>query len=183
MAADPRVKASWESTLQNNIVGTRNVFEAAREVGIKRVIFASSNHVTGAYHGIEPPLFFNKEHDPRRILVTDPIRPDGEYGVSKAFGEALARYYASRWGISFICLRIGVVLADDRPVGHPWFKKGWLSQRDLLQLVNKSLESNVVYGIYYGMSNNAGGFWDITNARLELGYEPQDDASDYWQDQ
>ena len=180
MAADPRVKATWESTLQNNIVGTRNVFEAAREVGVKRVIFASSNHVTGAYDGIEPDMFLHKQPDPRRISVTDSIRPDGEYGVSKAFGEALARYYASRWGISFICLRIGVVLADDKPVGHPWFKKGWLSQRDLLQLVNKSLESNTVFGIYYGMSNNTGGFWDINNARLELGYEPEDDASDYW---
>jgi nucleoside-diphosphate-sugar epimerase len=182
MAADPRVQATWESVLHNNIEGTHNVFEAAREVGVRRVIFASSSHVTGGYHGIEPDLFLIEQPDPRRISVTDPIRPDGEYGVSKAFGEALARYYASRWGISFICLRIGVVLADDRPLGHPWFRKGWLSQRDLLQLVRKSLQSNVVFGIYYGMSNNAGGFWDITNARLELGYEPQDDASDYWQD-
>jgi hypothetical protein len=74
-----------------------------------------------------------------------------------------------------------VVLGDDRPVGHPWFKKGWLSHRDLLQLVSKSLDSNVVYAIYYGMSNNTGGFWDITNARLELGYDPQDDAADYWE--
>lgn len=181
MAADPRVQASWESVLPNNIVGTRNVFEAARETGVKRVIFASSNHVTGAYDGIGPDLFLHKQPDPRRISVFDPIRPDGQYGVSKAFGEALARYYASRWGISFICLRIGVVLADDRPVGHPWFKKGWLSQHDLLQLINKSLASNVVFGIYYGMSNNTGGFWDITNARLELGYNPEDDAADFWE--
>jgi NAD+ dependent glucose-6-phosphate dehydrogenase len=177
MAADPRVKASWESVLANNIVGTRNVFEAARHVGVRRVIFASSSHVTGAYDGIEPDTYLHHLPDPRRILVTDPIRPDGDYGVSKAFGEALARYYTSRWGISSICLRIGVVLRDDRPFGHPWFKKGWLSHRDLIQLVTKSLQSNVVFGIYYGMSNNMGGFWDITNARLELGYEPQDDAS------
>ena len=73
------------------------------------------------------------------------------------------------------------MLADDKPLGNPWFKKGWLSQRDLLQLVNKSLRSNVVFGIYYGMSNNTGGFWDITNARLELGYNPEDDAADFWE--
>ena len=169
MAADPRVQAPWASVLDNNIVGTRHVYEAAREIGVRRVIFASSNHVTGAYDGIEPDMYLHRQPDPRRITVTDPIRPDSDYGVSKAFGEALARYYASRWGISSICLRIGVVLKDDRPVGHPWFKKGWLSHRDLLQLVTKSLESNVVFGIYYGMSNNTGGFWDITNARLELG--------------
>ncbi len=181
MAADPRVRAPWDSVLRNNIEGTRNVFEAARVVGARKVIFASTNHVTGAYDGFDPDFFLHKQPDPRRISVTDPIRPDSDYGVSKAFGEALARYYASRWGISFICLRIGVVLADDRPVGHPWFKKGWLSQRDLLQLVRRSLDSNVVFGIYYGMSNNAGGFWDITNARLELGYQPLDDAADHWE--
>jgi NAD+ dependent glucose-6-phosphate dehydrogenase len=182
MAADPRVKAPWESVLPNNIMGTRNVFEAARHVGVRRVIFASSSHVTGAYDGIEPDTYLHHQPDPRRIQVSDPIRPDSDYGVSKAFGEALARYYTSRWAISSICLRIGVVLRDDRPVGHPWFKKGWLSHRDLVQLVTKSLQSNIVFGIYYGMSNNTGGFWDITNARLELGYEPQDDAADYWQD-
>ena len=121
MAADPRVQATWESVLGNNIVGTRNVFEAAREIGVKKVIFASSNHVTGAYDGFDPDFYLHRQPDPRRISVTDPIRPDGEYGVSKAFGEALARYYASRWGISFICLRIGVVLADDKTLGHPWF--------------------------------------------------------------
>ena len=181
MAADPRVHATWELVLSNNIVGTRNVFEAAREVGVRRVIFASSCHVTGAYDGIPPDLHLQTQPDPRRISVADPIRPDGEYGVSKAFGEALARYYASRWGISFICLRIGVVLRDDTPLGNPWFRKGWLSHRDLLQLVSKSLDSNIVFGIYYGMSNNTGGFWDITNARLELGYDPQDDAAAYWE--
>ncbi len=180
LAADPRVEAPWESVLPNNIVGTRSVFEAAREVGVKKVIFASTCHVTGAYDGIPSGGFLHQLSDPPRIAPADPIRPDGDYGVSKAFGEALARYYASRWDISFICLRIGVVLKDDKPLGHPWFKKGWLSHRDLLQLVNKSLDSNVVYGIYYGASNNRGGFWDLTNARLELGYVPQDDAADYW---
>ena len=177
MAADPRVKAPWESVLPNNIIGTRNVFEAARHAGVRRVIFASSCHVTGAYDAFEPDKYLQNQPDPRRISVSDPIRPDGDYGVSKAFGEALARYYTSRWGISSICLRIGVVLGDDNPRGHPWFKKGWLSHRDLVQLVTKSLQSNIVFGIYYGMSNNMGGFWDITNARLELGYDPQDDAS------
>ena len=181
LAADPRVRAPWESVLPNNIIGTHNVFEAARLAGVKKVIFASTNHVTGAYGGVPPDEYLQNLPDPPRISVADPIRPDGEYGASKAYGEALARTYTSLWGISFICLRIGVVLGDDRPVGRLWFKKGWLSHRDLLQLVRRSLESNVVFGIYYGMSNNTGGFWDLTNGRLELGYDPQDDASDHWQ--
>jgi len=179
LAADARVDAPWESVLPNNIVGTRNVFEAARQAGVKRIVFASTNHVTGAYDAFPPGEFLHRLFDPPRVAPGDPIRPDGEYGLSKAFGEALGRYYTDRYGMACICLRIGVVLGDDRPVGHPWFKKGWLSHRDLVQLVRKSLQSNVLYGIYYGSSNNTGGFWDISNARLELGYAPQDDAADF----
>ncbi len=184
LAGDPDPEAAWESLLANNIVGTRNVFEAAREAGVKRVILASSSHVTGAYEGFDPALYLHKQADelpdPQPVSVSDPIRPDSDYGVSKAFGEALARYYASRWDISTICLRIGVVLADDIPLGHPWFKRGWLSHRDLVQLVQRSIVSPVDFGIYYGMSNNTNGFWDISNARAELGYEPLDDAAGYW---
>lgn len=181
LAADAHADAEWESVLPLNIEGTEHVFRAARELGVQRVIFASSNHVTGAYDSFPPDLYLHKLPDPRRVTVDDPIRPDGYYGVSKAFGEALARYYAARYDITFICLRIGVVLEDDDPTGNPWFKKSWLSHRDLIQLVRRSLESNVVFGIYYGMSDNRGGFWDISNARYDLGYDPQDDAADYGQ--
>lgn len=177
LAADASVEAPWDSILQSNIAGTRNVFEAAREFGARRVIFASSNHVTGAYEGFAPDLHLHKEFEPEKITIQDPIRPDSYYGVSKAFGEALARYYSARWGIEFVCLRIGSLLAEDDPTRSARHRKTWLSQRDLVQLVRRSLESNVVFGIYYGVSDNKGAFWDISNARRELGYAPQDDAS------
>ncbi len=177
LAADPRVSATWESVLASNITGTHNIYEAAREFHVRRVVFASSNHVTGAYEGFGQDLHLHTQNEPEKIRTTDPIRPDSDYGVSKAFGEALARYYCGRWGIESVCLRIGSVLRDDDPTRSPRFRKTWLSHRDLVQLVRRSLAANVVFGIYYGVSNNGGAFWDISNARSELGYDPVDDAS------
>jgi nucleoside-diphosphate-sugar epimerase len=177
LAGNANVSANWESILSANIVGTRNIFEAAREFQVRRVIFASSNHVTGAYEGFEPNLHLHLQPEAPKISIQDPIRPDSDYGVSKAFGEAIARYYCARWGIEAICLRIGSVLSNDNPTTNLHLRKVWLSHRDLVQLVEKSLVTNVTFGIYYGVSNNKGAFWDISNARSELGYMPVDDAS------
>ena len=79
LVGNPSVKASWEAVLHANIIGTRNIFEAAREFQVRRVVFASSNHVTGAYEGFAPNLYLHTQHEP--------IRPDSDYGVSKAFGK------------------------------------------------------------------------------------------------
>lgn len=174
LAADPRENAGWESILKNNIIGTRNVYECARRYGIKRVIFASSNHVTGAYEGF--PSALHKQGNPQKISINDPVRPDSDYGSSKIFGEAVARQYFELYGIQSICLRLGTVLADDDPTRDERDMKTWLSHRDLIQLVKKSLLSEIGFGVYYGVSNNKGMFWDISNA-AEIGYEPQDDAS------
>jgi nucleoside-diphosphate-sugar epimerase len=177
LAGNPRVDASWEDVLKANIIGTRNIFEAARELQIPRVVYASSNHVTGAYHGFEPSLYKYTEPGPPMISPEDPIRPDSDYGLSKAFGEAVARYYVDRWGIQAVCLRIGAVLRDDDPTKGSENRRIWLSHRDLVQLVEKSLFSDVKFGIYYGISKNRDAFWDISNARADLGYEPVDDGS------
>ncbi len=177
LAGSAAVDAPWDAVLKANIVGTRNVYEIVRILKIPRVVFASSNHVTGAYEGFEPRMHL--ERDPERITVYSPIKPDSDYGVSKAFGEALASYYCARWDIRSICLRIGSVRPDDDPRTHPRFAKTWLSHRDLIQLVEKSILARVDFGIYYGISGNRGTLWDISNARSDLGYEPLDDASEY----
>ena len=177
LAGNPKVDASWESVLQANIIGTRNIFEAAREAGVSKVVYASSNHVTGAYHGFEPSLYKYTEPGPPMISPEDPIRPDSDYGLSKAFGEAVARYYFDRWGVKAICLRIGAVLKDNDPTRQSQNRRIWLSHRDLVQLVEKSLSADVTFGIYYGISNNKDAFWDISNARADLGFEPVDDGS------
>lgn len=175
LAGDPRVDADWQSVLVNNIAGTKNVFEVAKAYEVKRVVFASSNHVTGAYEGFPPSL--HTQLNPILITAQHPIRPDGNYGVSKAAGEAVARMYYELYGFESICLRIGSVLKDDDPTGDARHQCTWLSHRDLVQLVKKSLSAEVKFAIYYGVSNNRKRFWDISNAVAEIGYEPEDDAS------
>ena len=78
LAGDPSVNASWDSVLRANIIGTRNIFEAAREFEVPRVVFASSNHTTGAYQGFEPETHTFTEPEPRKISPEDPVRPDSE---------------------------------------------------------------------------------------------------------
>ncbi len=177
LAADSRINADWNSILKNNIIGTKNIYECARISKIKKIIFASSNHVTGCYEGI-PPELHNKQNQ-KLITINDPIKPDSLYSISKAFGEAIARYFFEVHGISSICLRIGSVETDDNPKKDKTKRmlKTWLSHRDLIQLIKKSLESTVGFGIYYGVSNNKDCFWDFSNAEKELGYKPIDDAS------
>ena len=174
LAGNAAVEAPWASVLHDNIAGTYNVFEAARVAAVNRVVFASSNHVTGAYEGFPPSL--HQEPNPRKITVDDPLRPDSLYGVGKVFGEALARYYRERFGLAAVCLRIGSVLADDTP-REARYRKTWLSHRDLVQLVRRSLLADVKFGVYYGISANTGAFWDVSNARADLGYAPEDDGS------
>jgi len=173
LAADKRVNAPWESILKNNIIGTRNVYEIARIFGIPKIIFASSNHVTGGYEkidGIYEGLI--------KIMPSLHIRPDSYYATSKAFGEAIARQFYEQYGIKSICLRLGSVLEDDDPSKETRLLSTWLSHRDLIQLFQKSIVADVEYGIYYGVSNNSRRFWDLSNAKKDLGYMPVDDASE-----
>ena len=79
LAGDARANASWDSVLSSNIVGTRNVYEAAREFDVRRVVFASSNHVTGAYEGFGTDLHLHTQNEPKKILPTDPVRPDADF--------------------------------------------------------------------------------------------------------
>lgn len=174
LAGNPRVDADWESAFHTNIGGTQNVYAAAQRHGVKRIVYASSNHATGAYEGF-PPSLHTKENV-ELIKVSDPIRPDGFYGVSKAAGEAIARMYYELYGLESVCLRIGTVTRDDDPGANARMKSTWLSHRDLVGLVKCSLQADVKFGIYYGVSNNQKRFWDISNAERELGYRPQDDA-------
>ena len=167
LAADPHPDAGWESILKNNIIGTRNVYAAARAAGVKRVVFASSNHVVDGYEQDLPPS--------GKVTVQDPPRPLNYYGAGKLFGEGLARMYYDRYQLESICLRIGSVRQSDLPKGDRE-KKLWLSHRDLLQLFRKSLQAELGFGVYFGISDNRQAFLDIRNAIEELGYQPQDDS-------
>lgn len=172
LAAKAPYRSTWKEVSRPNIEGTHSVFEAARLADVRRVVFASSNHVTGMY---------DREHA-WPVSVDLPVRPSGVYGVSKVFGEALGRYYADEFGLSVICLRIGWVRQDPASeaaeTGLEVARMMWLSARDLVQLVTRSLQAEVKFGIYYGVSENATRQWNIDNARAELGYQPVDNSAD-----
>ena len=127
----------------------------------------------GHYAGLDPAIFPRVDHTVR-------IRPDGYYGVSKAYGEALGAYYAENFGMSVICLRIGTVNRHNSPQRDVRHMATWLSHRDLAQLVDRCLGvQGVRFEIFYGVSNNTWRFWDIEHARRVLGYAPQDNAETY----
>ena len=154
----------WENILQANIVGCYNVYEAARRNGVKRVLFASSNHAAGFYR--------RDEKIDHRVYP----KPDSRYGVSKAFGEQIGSLYADKYGIEVFCMRIGnvnPVPPDKRRLSI------WISPRDLARLVSVGIENpNISFEIVYGVSDNRRSWYDNSNAR-RLGYLPQDDAESY----
>jgi len=158
------VEGPFEPILQANIVGVYNLYEAARQHGVKRIVFASSNHVTGFYRQDEVI-------DPRA-----PVRPDGYYGLSKAFGENLSRFYFDRYGIETVCVRIGSSFPEPK---DRRMLATWLSYDDLERLVVASLTAPVVgHTIVYGMSDNRTTWWDNTPAR-HVGYRPEDSSEPF----
>jgi len=163
LAGIPREDA-WETILPTNIVGTYNVFEAARLNGVKRVVFASSNHTVG-YHRVA-----------RRIGIDVEPRPDSRYGVSKVFGEALGRMYADKYGLSVACLRIGSY--RERPLDARQLST-WISPRDMVQLARRCIDApDFHFLIAYGVSGNTRNRWLDPNADF-LGYKPQDNAEEF----
>jgi uronate dehydrogenase len=177
------VEPTWQDIYSNNLKAVHSVFEAARHANVRRVIYASTNRVTGMYERDEPYASILRGDraglDPEAIQGIDShsaIRPSGLYAVGKAFGEAMGRFYAEEYGLSVICIRIGSVLEQDRP-RLPRHLSTFLSHRDLAQLVRACIEApeDVGYAIYYGVSANTWRIWDIDDAR-QIGYEPQDDA-------
>jgi uronate dehydrogenase len=152
---------TWESILAGNIVGMVNLYEAARAHGTKRIVFASSNHVTGFYRQDEV------------ISPKDPVRPDGFYGLSKAFGENLAQLYWDKHGIETVSLRIGSSFVEPK---DRRMLATWMSYDDTERLIVAALTAPVVgHSIIYGMSDNATAFWDNTGAK-HIGYRPQDSS-------
>lgn len=164
LAGQP-TESDWDTVRDANIEGCYQVVDAARAARVHRIVFASTNHVIG-FH-------------PRSETIDDACtpRPDTRYGVSKAFGEALLRYYADKFGLTAVCLRIGTCRTPDEP-GEARHLSTWISHRDLGQLVERSIEADVHFEIAYGVSANARRWWR-DHARERLGYVPVDNAEDY----
>ena len=183
LAANPMVAASWEEVVHANVLGTRSVFESARKANVRKIIFASSNHVTGLYETDEPyksiveGRYENLKPDEIPMITHEfPVRPSGPYGISKVFGEAVGRYYSEAFGMEVLCIRIGTVNHQDRPKNNRFYAT-LLTHRDLSTLVEACLRAEgVSFDIFYGVSDNTWRFWDISHPREVLGWIPQDNA-------
>jgi nucleoside-diphosphate-sugar epimerase len=190
----------WDRIRESNLVGTYNVFEASRQAGVRRVIFASTGQVTWNYEQ-EPPLseviagtYRREPESYPRIDETWPVRPSGIYAASKVWGEALGRYYSDVHGISVLCIRFSAVNRTDsptnptrsinpgdveNPVGRSFSL--WTSTRDAAQIVQLCIDAppELRYDIFYTGSDNLWGVRDISHARKVLGYSPKDRAEDH----
>lgn len=155
------VERPFEEILGANISGVFHIYEAARRHGVKRVIFASSNHVIGFYKQDET------------IDALSPRRPDSYYGLSKSYGEDMASFYFDRYGIETVSIRIGSSFPEPQ---NRRMMSTWLSFDDLTQLIARALYApNVGHTIVYGASANRDVWWDNRYA-AHLGYHPKDSS-------
>ena len=158
------VERPFEEILGPNISGIFHIYEAARRHGVKRVIFASSNHVIGFYK------------QDQTLDARSPRRPDGYYGLSKSYGEDMATFYFDRYGIETVSIRIGSSFPEPQ---NRRMMSTWLSFADLTQLLERSLYTpNVGHTVVYGASNNLNVWWDNRFA-AHLGFEPKDTSEIY----
>jgi len=168
LAGDPAPDATWHSLLPVNIVGTYNTFAAARSAGCRRVIYASSIHAVSGYAADV------------QVKTSEPVNPGDLYGVSKCFGEALARYMAEKEDLSAIAVRIGAFqpLETPRAEGGEDVLDAFVSHRDLIQLFHRCIDvENLKFAIFHGLSDNRFKRLDISDARELVGYAPEDDAA------
>lgn len=168
LAAEPDPSAVWSDLLESNIIGTYNLFVAAKAAGCRRVVFASSIHAVSGY--------------PTEVQVktTEPVNPGDLYGVTKCFGEALGRYMAEQEGLSVVCIRIGAftALAEARTPALMPMLDAYVSPRDLHQLIELAIEAyHIRFALVHGISDNCFKRLDISDARTLLGYAPCDDFS------
>lgn len=188
LAANPNPMPAWAELLESNMDTVVNVFNAAAQKGVKRVIYASSNHAMGQYKDIP---------EPAKVTTTIPPRPgtrvvrNGEelttlpYGAMKLIGERIGKGFADAYGMEVIAVRIGwVQFGANRPGDIPaeredWYRLMWLSDRDFCQLMERGIEAELGatrFAVVNGMSNNTGMRWDIEYTKELLGYAPQDNV-------
>lgn len=159
---------SFHNILQANIVGIYNVLEASRLNGVKRIAFASTNHVTGAW-----------EWNGVQANPDMPPRADSFYGASKAYGEILGRFYTDKYGLEFVALRIGNVNDKNQPLNIRgiWM---WVSHRDIAELFRRAIDTEgIQFAIIYGGSDNPNSCLEFSSSQDILGFTPQDHVSDH----
>ena len=177
--------ASWEGLRDVNVIGTYNVYEAARQAEVKRVIFASSGATVTGWERVPPydaiaEGRYDEVPDSWPMITHESVRPVALYGATKVWGEALGRHFSDAYGISIICVRIGAVPQENRPRRARDYAV-FLSHRDVVDALVNSMEApeDVRYDIIFAVSKNKWGYRDLEHAREVVGYEPQDSAEDF----
>jgi NAD+ dependent glucose-6-phosphate dehydrogenase len=179
LAGDPRPEAPWNSVLTNNIDGTKVVYEAAAEAGVDRVVYASSNHAVGAFESDQRTPEMYRPDDDFRLDGTEFPRPGNFYGISKAAGEVIGRYYHDRHDISVCNVRIGNLTVGHPPVDYERGQAMWLSGRDCAHLHDRTLRADYDFEIVYGISDNDRKYYSLERAKDVLGYEPRDNSAEW----
>jgi len=185
LAANSKADAPWEDLLAPNLDALLNVLYASVRAGVRRVIVASSNHVMGGYQNDYRPGQLTTDLSPRpgaRYFAHGGPRDSAAYGATKLLAERVGRWYAERFALSVIAVRIGWVRpGENRLVDLPtdrgdWFRQMWLSNRDFCQLMECCLEADetIRFEVVNGMSNNHGMPWDLEHTRQVVGYQPHD---------
>jgi nucleoside-diphosphate-sugar epimerase len=185
LAAETIEYDDWDKVMDVTIGGTLNLYRAAQEAGVKRVVFASAGSTMIGYEWYPgspyAALAANKiqrlPEGERMLLHTDPPRPADFYSVGKLFGENAGRLFSDKYGMSVIVIRVGAVLADDTP-SLVRELPGFLSQRDLVSIIDKCLGApdDLRFDIFHAVSNNSRRWRDIEHARDVLGWEPVDSS-------
>src|SRR4051812_8978657 len=166
--AGTSVERPLPEIIENNLRALHEVYEGARRHGVKRILFASSNHAIGM-HGVDEKLCLDCD-----------VRPDGFYGLSKVWGEAMARMYWDKHGIEGVSLRIGTTMG--RPPENFRQLSTWMGTEDLVQLVMKAIHAeDVGYAAVWGISRNARGYYELAEGNA-IGYAPTQNAED-WADE
>jgi len=179
LAGDPRRSAPWRSVITNNIDGAYTVYQAAAEAGVERVVYASSNHAVGAFETDERTPDIYRTDDEFRLDGTELPRPGNEYGISKATGEVIGRYFHDKHGFSVCNIRIGNLNEDHPPVDYERGQAMWLSTRDCAHIHDRALQADYGFEIVYGISDNDRKYYSLERAKEALGYEPMDNSAEW----
>jgi nucleoside-diphosphate-sugar epimerase len=188
LAAETQDYDDWDRVMESTIGGALNVYRAAQEAGVWRVVFMSSGSTMCGYEWYEGSpygkLAANEldslPPDAHMITHTDPPRPDSFYGVGKLFGENTGRLFSDRYGMSVLCIRLGAVLPDDKPALIRHYP-GYLSQADAVQMIDKCLgaPASLKFDIFDAISENSRRWRDTDHAKEVLGWHPTGSAENY----
>ena len=178
LAGDPRPEAPWDSVLENNVHGTKVLYQAAVDADVEKFAYASSNHAVGHFETDHVPEVY-RPGGPVMLDGTELPRPGNFYGVSKAAGEVIGRFYHDEHGIKVVNVRIGNLTRGHPPPDYERGQAMWLSYRDCAHLFDRCLRADYEYEIVYGISANDRRFYSLERAREVLGYEPRDNSAEH----